>query len=141
MKIPPRLRAALLLGVVAASGAADAQASPVWMTVGERRFAVTLADNPAARAFKALLPVTLEMPDLNANEKHVELPKALPADASRPGTLRTGDLMLYGNRTLVLFYVTFDSPYGYTRLGRVDDATALPRALGAGAVRITFSTD
>lgn len=111
----------------------------MWMTVGERRFSVTVADNPAARAFAAMLPLDLVMPDLNANEKHVRLPKALPANASVPGTLRTGDLMLYGTNTLVLFYVTFDSPYSYTRLGKVDEPEALAAALGRAEARVTFS--
>ena len=102
----------------------------MWMTVGERRFAITLADNAAARAFAALLPLTLDMTDLNGNEKHVSLPKALPANASRPGTIRNGDLMLYGSDTLVVFYLTFDSSYSYTRLGRVDDPATLAQALG-----------
>lgn len=113
----------------------------MWMTVGERRFAITLADNAAARAFTALLPLTLEMGDLNDNEKHVELPKALPANASRPGTIRSGDLMLYGTDTLVLFYLTFDSAYSYTRLGRVDDPAGLTQALGRRDVRVVFSRD
>ena len=130
----------VLLGLALLGGHAAAQQSmPVWMTVGDRRFAITLADTEAARAFAALLPLKLDMPDLNGNEKHVELPKALPTSASRPGTIRNGDLMLYGSRTLVLFYVTFDSAYSYTRLGRVDDATGLPSALGPGGARITFS--
>ena len=73
----------------------------MWMTVGERRFAITLTDNAAARAFAAQLPLTLDMSELNGNEKHAELPKALPANASRPGTIRNGDLMLYGSTTLV----------------------------------------
>lgn len=111
----------------------------MWMTVGERRFSITLADNEAARAFAALFPLTLDLGDLNGNEKHVTLPKTLPTNATRPGTIRNGDLMLYGNGTLVLFYLTFDSPYSYTRLGRVDDPSGLPAALGRGDVRITFS--
>src|SRR5688572_14158010 len=39
--------------------------SRMWMTVGERRFAITLADTEAARAFAALLPLTLDMEELN----------------------------------------------------------------------------
>ena len=113
----------------------------MWMTVGERRFAVTLTDNAAARAFAAQLPLTLDMSELNGNEKHAELPKALPANASRPGTIRSGDLMLYGSRTLVLFYLTFDSSYSYTRLGRVDDPRGLAQALGPRDVRVVFSKD
>ena len=40
----------------------------MWMTVGEHRFAITLADNTTARAFCALLPLTLDMSELNGNE-------------------------------------------------------------------------
>jgi hypothetical protein len=123
----------------AAPAAAKKEESRMWMTVGERRFAITLSDNPAAGAFAALLPLTFDMSDLNGNEKHVELPKALPADASRPGTIRNGDLMLYGDDTLVVFYLTFDSPYSYTRLGRVDDPAELAKVLGKSNVRLSFS--
>jgi hypothetical protein len=113
--------------------------SRMWMTVGERRFAITLTHNAAARAFAAQLPLTLDMSELNGNEKHAELPKALPTKASRPGTIRNGDLMLYGTDTLVVFYSTLDSSYSYTRLGRVDDPAGLAQALGRRGVRVVFS--
>lgn len=113
--------------------------SRMWMTVGERRFAIALADTEAARAFVAMLPLTIDMADLNNNEKHAELPGALPMNASRPGTIRNGDLMLYGSKTLVVFYLTFDSSYSYTRLGRVGDPTGLAQVLGRRDVRIVFS--
>jgi hypothetical protein len=115
--------------------------SRMWMTVAERRFAITLADNAAARAFAAQLPVTLDMSELNGNEKHAELPKALPANARRPGTIRNGDLMLYGTDTLVVFYVTFQSSYSYTSVGRVDDPSDLAQALGPRGVRVVFTKD
>lgn len=115
--------------------------SRMWMTVGERRFAITLADNEATRAFAATLPLTLEMEELNGNEKKKELPDALPTSESRPGTIRNGDLMLWGSRTVVIFYQTFDSTYSYTNLGRVDDPTGLAQALGRGDVRVVFSQD
>lgn len=113
--------------------------SRMWMKVGERRFAITLADTGAARAFVALLPLTLDMEELNGNEKKKELPDALPTDASRPGTIRNGDLLLWGSRTVVVFYQTFSSPYSYTRLGRVDDPAGLAQALGRGDVRVEFA--
>ena len=88
------LRGLSLLAGLLVFGDAAAQAAPafvkpedsrMWMTVGERRFAITMSDNPAAHAFAALLPLTLDMSDLNDNEKKARLPKALPANASRPG--------------------------------------------------------
>jgi quercetin dioxygenase-like cupin family protein len=113
----------------------------VWMSVGERRFPVTLADSAAARALAGQLPLRLDMSELNGNEKHASLPKALPAHASRPGTIRAGDIMLYGTDTLVVFYQTFDSSYSYTRLGRVKDPAKLAGALGDGDARVVFSAE
>ena len=131
--------------VVTAASAAPVSVKPeesrMRMTVGERRFAITLTDNAAARALAAQLPLTLEMSELNGNEKHASLPKALPTNASRPGTIRNGDLMLYGSDTLVVFYLTFSSSYSYTRLGRVDDPDGLAQALGRRGVRVVFSKD
>jgi len=111
----------------------------MWMTFGAHRFAVMLEDSPTARAFAALLPTTLEMPDLNGNEKHVTLPRRLPTAAVRPGTIQAGDVMLYGSDTLVVFYETFPSNYSYTRIGRIADSAGLAKALGRGSQRITFS--
>ena len=113
--------------------------SRMWMTINERRFAITLTDNDTARALAAQLPLTLHMDELNGNEKHARLPTSLPANASRPGTIRNGDLMLYGADTLVVFYSTFNSTYSYTRIGRVDDAAGLVQAVELGTAQITFS--
>lgn len=128
-------------GCDAAQASTPAEESRMWMTVGERRFAITLADTDAARAFAAMLPLTMDMADLNGNEKHAELPKALPVNASRPGAIHNGDLMLWGARTVVVFYLGFDSSYAYTRLGRVDDPAGLPQALGRRDVRVVFSRE
>jgi len=144
--------ASLLLGLFLPGGCnAAAPASPaaaivpgnpeetrMWMSVGEHRFTITLEDNDAAHAFAALLPLALDMAELNGNEKHASLPEPLPANASRPGTIRGGDLMLYGTDTLVVFYLTFRSSYPYTRLGRVDDPAGLAQALGRRGVRVVF---
>lgn len=139
------MRSLILLFSLLVPGAGAVSAQPeelrMWMTVGERRFAVTLNDNGASRAFAAQLPLTLDMSELNGNEKHAELPKPLPVTASRPGTIRDGDLMLYGADTLVVFYLTFQSSYSYTRLGRVDDPSGLAQALGPRGVRVLFSKD
>jgi hypothetical protein len=138
-------RSGLSAGVAAATDVAGDSVKPkelrMWMTVGTQRFAITLADTEAARAFAARSPLTLEMTDLNGNEKKFDLPMSLPANASRPGTIRNGDLMLYGSNTVVLFYLTFDSSYSYTRLGRVDDPTGLAQVLGRRDVTVKFSVN
>ena len=104
--------------------------------IGEKVFTTRLEDNETARAFAALLPLTLRMRDLNENEKVIELAKKLPGEASNPGTIRQGDLMIWSSRSLVLFYKSFPTPYSYARLGRIDDTTGLADAVGAGSVTV-----
>lgn len=109
------------------------------ITVGSKVFTATLSDNATAKAFKTMLPLTVKMTELNANEKYVDLADDLPRSASNPGTIHSGDLMLYGSNTLVLFYKTFSTSYSYTRIGKVDDVTGLAAALGARNVTVTFA--
>ena len=61
--------------------------------IGGKPFDATLDANPATAKFLQMLPLTLVMPDLNANEKHVRLPERLPTDLIKPGTIHAGDLL------------------------------------------------
>jgi hypothetical protein len=106
--------------------------------VGNRTFVATLLDNPTARAFTALLPMSITMTELNGNEKFSRLPSSLPAQASTPPSIQAGDVMLYGSNTLVLFYKSFSTIYSYTKIGRVDQAADLQAALGSGNVTVAF---
>lgn len=117
------------------------ETTTMWMTIGQQRFAITLEDNPTTRDLAARLPLSLDMSDLNDNEKHATLQRSLPTQTYRPGTIQNGDVLLYGADTLVVFYKTFNSPYSYTRLGRVNKPEALSQALGRDYVRVTFSAN
>ena len=117
----------------------DTQTMKLTLTIGGREFTATLEDNAASQAFLALLPLELEMIEMNGNEKYGNLPQSLPTETYRPGTIREGDLLLWGSSTVVLFYETFSSSYSYTRLGRLDDPTGLAAAVGQGNVRVTFA--
>ena len=109
--------------------------------IGAKNFIAILDDNATAAAFKALLPMTVEMTELNGNEKYARLSGRLPTKDGNPGTIQTGDLMIYGSKTVVLFYKTFPTSYEYTRLGRVKDTAGLAEAVGSGAVTVTFAVD
>lgn len=108
------------------------------ITVGNETFACTLADNETATDFKAKLPLTVTMSELNGNEKYYYLSDNLPTNSYRQGTIEIGDLMLYGSNCIVLFYETFSSSYSYTRIGKIDNPDGLAAALGAGDVSVTF---
>ena len=108
------------------------------LKIGNSTFTATLADNATAQAFAAMLPMNLSMSELNNNEKYVYLDQSLPAQASSPGTIQTGDIMLYGSSCVVLFYKTFSTSYSYTRIGRVDNPDGLAAAVGSGSVTVLF---
>lgn len=122
-------------------GGQTATAKTLTIQVGTTAFTAMLQDNDTARAFVEQLPMTVTMGELNGNEKFYYLPKSLPADSRRPGTLRTGDLMLYGSDCLVLFYETFSSSYSYTPIGNMEDPAGLAAALGSGSVQVTFTAN
>lgn len=111
------------------------------ITVGSVVFSATFQDNETARAFKKMLPMTITMSELNNNEKYYNLQSSLPVNSSNPGTIQSGDLMLYGSQTFVLFYKSFSTSYSYTRIGKVDNAVDLVSALGSGNVTVTFELE
>ena len=111
------------------------------VTIGSSVFFGTLKENSTTAVFKAMLPMTINMVELNRNEKYGDLSKDLPTNASNPGTIKTGDLMLYGSNTLVLFYKTFSTSYSYTKLGRIENGKALADALGSGNVTVIFELE
>ena len=111
------------------------------ITIGTTAFTATLYNNPTVTAFKTRLPMNINMSDLNANEKYFDLPNNLPANASNPGTIQTGDLMLYGSNTLVLFYKSFSTSYNYTRLARIDNPSGLTAALGSVNITVKFELE
>jgi hypothetical protein len=106
--------------------------------IGSQTFTATLLDNASAKAFKTMLPLTINMTELNGNEKYYDFSNAIPTNASNPNTINNGDLMLYGSKTLVLFYKSFSTAYSYTKLGKVDNINGLQEALGSKNVTVTF---
>jgi hypothetical protein len=113
-------------------------ASKMKITIGTAVFTATLYNNPSAAALKAVLPLTIDMTELNGNEKYYNFPSPLPANASIGGDIKPGDLTLYGGNVLVLFYKSFNTSYSYTKLGYIDNPAGLAAALGNGNVIVKF---
>lgn len=111
------------------------------IVVGDRHFPAKLNKNETTERLMVRLPLTLDMSELNGNEKYYYLSEGLPTDSRRPGRIQSGDLMLFGSDCLVLFYESFTSSYSYTSLGYLEDAEGLKEALGSGNVQVAFQAE
>ena len=110
------------------------------ITIRDKTFSAKLYDNEAAKKFSEMLPLTLDMTELNGNEKYFYLSDNLPANSKRPDKINSGDIMLYGSNCIVLFYDTFSTSYSYTPIGCIEDTTELISALGEGDIEVKFDT-
>ncbi|MDE5996337.1 MAG: hypothetical protein K2G56_05400 [Eubacterium sp.] len=106
--------------------------------VNDKSFTAKLYDNETAKAFAEMLPLTLDMNELNGNEKYYNLQNSLPTDTSDIGKINSGDLMLYGNNCIVLFYDSFSTKYSYTKIGHIENPEGLAEAVGNSDITITF---
>jgi hypothetical protein len=112
-----------------------------YIQIGEKQFPFTLEDNSAANKLKEKMSIKLKMSgDIN-HEKYYQFSDTFPTDTYSPGTIETGDILLYQNDYLVLFYETFTTSYSYTRLGKVTSTNGLKEALGSGDVTVNWCKD
>ncbi len=89
--------------------------------INNKSYTSTIEDNATTREFLNLLPQEFNMEELNGNEKYVYMDYLLPTNSVNPGHIMAGDIMLYGDNCLVIFYKSFDTTYSYTRIGHIDN--------------------
>ena len=116
----------------------DENSMQITITVGKQNFAAQLHDSKAARELHALLPLKISMKELNGNEKHGELPQSLTKNVFSPKKINSGDILLWGSSTLVIFYQDFPTQYSYTDIGKISNPQGLSEALGSGNVEVTI---
>ena len=110
------------------------------IAVNNQEYNVILEENDTTSALQHLLPMTLSMSDLNNNEKYYYLEQPLPSNPEKVDFVSTGDIMLFGDDCLVVFYKDFETPYSYTRIGHIENLSNLEEIFGAGIVDIKFDT-
>lgn len=110
----------------------------VTMKIGNTDFNAVLYDNATTQELVKQFPAIYTMSELHGNEKYYYMPTTLPTNSERPATINKGDIMLYGNNCIVVFYDTFPNSYNYTKLGYIEDTTGLEEAVGKGNIDIYF---
>ena len=109
------------------------------VTVNGKSFTAVLYDNKTADELYSRLPLELDMNELNGNEKYYNFSDSFTASSKIAGHISKGDIKLYGDDCLVLFYDSFSSGYSYTDIGYIKNTDGLEDALGNGNVTVRFS--
>ena len=103
----------------------DEEISTMKVIINEEEYIVELEDNYTVKSFISLLPKEINMLELNGNEKYAYLDETLPTDSYNPKRINSGDVMLFGNNCIVIFYESFDTSYSYTKIGHIDNLPKL----------------
>ena len=110
----------------------------ILLTVNGKSVTATLDDNPSARDFHSLLPLTLNLDDYAATEKISTLPRKLSIDEAPDGVAPVaGDIAYYapwGN--LAIFYKDFAYSKGLIKLGTIVSGLEAFSVPGSADVRI-----
>ncbi len=110
------------------------------VTVSGKQFSAVLFQTKAAQEFAEKLPPVLHMRDYNRNEKFCDLPSHdFTLEKTVPSAIRSGDIMLYGTDTLVIFYKDIaPNRYAYTPIGRIENAEELHSVMNSDIVTVYF---
>ena len=112
----------------------DIKMSNIKVTINDKIYNINLENNNTVEEFINLLPQEYNMNDLNNNEKYVYIDKSLSTNSYNPKHIEKGDVMLFGNNCLVIFYESFDTSYSYTKIGHIDNLDDL----GNGSIIAKF---
>lgn len=89
--------------------------------INEKEYKLNLEKTDEAKDFINNVPNELVMMDLNENEKYVYLDKVFMNNPINVNNVEKGDLMLYGDNCLVIFYKSFETTYSYTKIGHINN--------------------
>lgn len=108
--------------------------SDIQVIINGKKYNAKIEENQTAQSFVKMLPVEYNMSELNGNEKYVYLDNTLTTNSYGPKHIEAGDIMLYGNNCLVVFYKSFETSYSYTKIGHIENLFDL----GNGNIVIKF---
>ena len=116
----------------------DSEGIKINLIVNNKTFTANLENNQTVQELIQNFPMTLNMSDLHSNEKYNYLNSSLTKNSNTPSMINAGDIKLYGNNCLVVFYDNFRNSYSYTNLGKVDNVDDFVAELESGSVNIRF---
>ena len=111
------------------------------ITIKNKKYEAILYDNSTVRELIKNFPISITMIDLNGNEKYYNFSKSFSTSSENVANINKGDIMLFGDDCLVIFYKSFSTRYKYTKLGYIKNTEDLENSFGKGDISITFEIE
>ena len=96
------------------------------MTINGKQYTIKSESNKATENFLANLPLSIELIQVNENEKKGYVYFKLITDAKKMGKVEEGDLLLYGDSYVILATKAFKTKDMYTKLGHIQNIDGIP---------------
>lgn len=111
------------------------------VSIGTKSYSVTAEDNEAAKFFFDRVPRSLTMNEWAGNsEYYARLSEKINTDGIKsPSVFETGDIAIYNNTSLVIFYADTKNTAGYAKIGHITEAVGLKDALKAAKGKVIFT--
>ena len=84
------------------------------------------------------MPFTIQMDDLHQNEKYHYFDKSFPTQPQPIQTIEAGDVLLYQNNCLVIFYQAAEPVVPYTRIGKISRFQDIRASFGNASVSVQW---
>lgn len=111
------------------------------INIGDKTLTASLADNPTARDFVSLLPLSVSMKDLFGREKYGDLPRTLSENGPRKNAYDVGDIAYWSpDHQFAVYYhqdgESIPSP-GVIPIAKIDAGTEAFNV--PGSVKVTIA--
>lgn len=97
----------------------------LFLQADNEKIEINMTNKEILQQFMGYLPQTLSLNELNGNEVYADLPFQLSVKPQNIDEIRAGDVMVYGNQTLVIFYKDHQTTYRYTKIGEIRELSKL----------------
>ena len=109
-----------------------------YIKIKDKEYQIELESSETANQIKSKLPFTISMNNLNGNEVYYYFDESFKTNQQSVGTINQGDIYLYQDKCIVLFYKTFTTTYTYTKIGKVINPEGLDTLIGSDNVEVMW---
>lgn len=110
----------------------------ITLKINDNDYKLILEDNETVSDLINRLPLNLSMNELNGNEYYSYLDFTLKDNPENINNIEAGDVMLYGDNCIVIFYKSFTTTYKYTKIGHIDSIDNLEQDLKNGELNLVL---